>query len=478
MKIWLGLLILMVVAVSAGLAAGNQVPREGRDAISIPQLINYQGKLTDGSGKPLSGTYGMKFEIYDHATGGTKFWEETQPDVAVTDGLFSVKLGSVDAIDPATELPEGPNCWLQVTVGTTVIEPRVQLVSVPYTYKSDDAAKLGGTAAADYATKTWVTGQGFELQANKNAANGYCGLDAGARVPNSRLYTGSGNGLDADLLDGKHASEFVAGSGSSGYIPKWAAAGTLDNSLISQNGNAIGIGCVPGPGSPVALEVYNNGPKPVLYVHGSELDRNFTGHYADYPAFATHAGSQGGYPVSYGMGQVLGGLGIVAKESNPNAFGNIQFFTGNSLIGYPGAERMRITYDGKVGIGTTSPSAPLHVIGNFIASGTKSAMVTTPTHGNRKLYCVEAATVKFTDEGTARLNGGSARVNIDPIFLETIEGELLVHLTPYGPTSLYVAERGTDYFVVRSLDSTDVEFAWHVSACRKGYGSVRLEEVR
>jgi len=87
--------------------------------------------------------------------------------------------------------------------------------------------------------------------------------------------------------------------------------------------------------------------------------------------------------------------------------------------------------------------------------------------------------VRFFDEGLARLQDGVARVELDPIFLETIEGDYLVHVTPYGAASLYVAEIGHDYFVVKSLDGqSDVAFAWRLSATRKGYAGVRLEEVR
>lgn len=37
-------------------------------------------------------------------------------------------------------------------------------------------------------------------------------LDASTRIPNTLLYTGTGNGLDADLLDGNHASAFALSS--------------------------------------------------------------------------------------------------------------------------------------------------------------------------------------------------------------------------------------------------------------------------
>jgi hypothetical protein len=71
-----------------------------------------------------------------------------------------------------------------------------------------------GTVAFD---QTYGDGR-YERVVNKNAASGYCGLDASTKVPNSRLYAGSGNGLDADMLDGSHATAFAPASGSANYI--------------------------------------------------------------------------------------------------------------------------------------------------------------------------------------------------------------------------------------------------------------------
>ena len=87
---------------------------------------------------------------------------------------------------------------------------------------------------------------------------------------------------------------------------------------------------------------------------------------------------------------------------------------------------------------------------DLIVRGGKSAVVNTLSYGERKLYAVEAPDVRFSDEGLARLQDGVTRVELDPIFLETIEGEYLVHVTPYGDASLYVAEVGREYFVVRA----------------------------
>jgi hypothetical protein len=92
---------------------------------------------------------------------------------------------------------------------------------------------------------------------------------------------------------------------------------------------------------------------------------------------------------------------------------------------------------------------------------------------------VEAPGVRFSNEDMARLQGGVARVELDPIFLETTEGEYLVHVTPYGDASLYVAEVGRDYFVAKAREGdANAAFAWRLSATRKGYAGVRLEEVK
>ncbi len=121
----------------------------------------------------------------------------------------------------------------------------------------------------------------------------------------------------------------------------------------------------------------------------------------------------------------------------------------------------------------------LIVSGNLTVSGTKSAIVNTAQYGQRKLYAAESPEVRFTDEGLAQLVDGAACVDLDPIFLETIEGEYLVHVTPYGDASLYVVELGADYFVVKARDGApNVAFAWRLSAHRKGYSGVRLEQVQ
>ncbi len=122
-------------------------------AIEVPGLINYQGKLTNAAGQPQQGTFNFVFKIYDAETGGTEYWSETQSVTTDELGLFNVLLGSVS---PPVVLPEGPDCYLEITVEGNAISPRQRIVSNGYSYyaqTAEDANKLGGTPAADYVVR-------------------------------------------------------------------------------------------------------------------------------------------------------------------------------------------------------------------------------------------------------------------------------------------------------------------------------------
>lgn len=123
------------------------------------------------------------------------------------------------------------------------------------------------------------------------------------------------------------------------------------------------------------------------------------------------------------------------------------------------------------------------IYGDYIAYGTKNAIVNTDNYGKRLLYCIEATEVKFQDVGMAELENGLCRIEIDPIFLETIEPNTaetpwIIHLTPYNWLTLRISEIGDSYFVVEEKDGLSGKFAWTLSATRKGYKGIRLEEGR
>lgn len=115
----------------------------------VPQMINYQGRLTDGAGEPLDTTVSMEFAIYDDSTGGVLKWAEAHPSVVVEGGIFSVILGASVPIDDSVF--NQPDRWLGITVGTDPeLMSRTRLVSVGYSHRvSTVDGATGGIISGD-----------------------------------------------------------------------------------------------------------------------------------------------------------------------------------------------------------------------------------------------------------------------------------------------------------------------------------------
>ncbi len=93
--------------------------------------VNYQGRLADNLGTPLDGSYGMSFALYDAATDGNLMWgPEVHDAVPVSDGLFSVGLGSRTTGGIPTTTWNGDR-YLEITVGGETLSPRELIRSVP-----------------------------------------------------------------------------------------------------------------------------------------------------------------------------------------------------------------------------------------------------------------------------------------------------------------------------------------------------------
>ena len=127
----LGTLALVVLAVSV--------------AAEVPQMLNYQGRLTDAGGEPISGDVSITFTIYTAATDGDPKWSETLGSVEVTCGLFSVLLG--EAVPIADSVFNDSVRYLGIQVGTAAeITPRTRLISMPYAHRvSTVDGSSGGT---------------------------------------------------------------------------------------------------------------------------------------------------------------------------------------------------------------------------------------------------------------------------------------------------------------------------------------------
>jgi len=127
------MLHLIAVLVSAFIAVSVEA--------AIPATMNYQGRLTQSDGSPVNGTVSVVFRLYDVVSGGTALWQESQ-SVSVSNGNFSVELGTVTPLTPAVFVNP---VFLGVTVGTdSEMTPRRPLSSVPYAFKAQDSATING----------------------------------------------------------------------------------------------------------------------------------------------------------------------------------------------------------------------------------------------------------------------------------------------------------------------------------------------
>lgn len=133
---------------------------------SQTSAFSYQGALKV-SGSPANGNYDLQFKLFDASTGGTQIGPtNTINAVAVANGTFSVVLDFLNGNFP------GPDRFLEVAAKTaggasyTVLSPRSQVLSSPYSIKSlfsntattattaTDASQLGGVAANQYVQTT------------------------------------------------------------------------------------------------------------------------------------------------------------------------------------------------------------------------------------------------------------------------------------------------------------------------------------
>ncbi len=117
---------------------------------AVPQLLDVQGYLHGTGGAPVHATVKMKITLYDAADGGNELYSEELPAVPVTGSRFSVLAGTINPLD-GTIFSDNGSVFVGVSVDDTEELPRVQLVSVPYAFHAQRAARAGSADTADLA---------------------------------------------------------------------------------------------------------------------------------------------------------------------------------------------------------------------------------------------------------------------------------------------------------------------------------------
>lgn len=115
---------------------------------AIPNLINYQGRLTDAAGQPQTGPVSLTFNLYAGAVGGTPLWgPQVFASTPLVDGYFNVILGNdASARAVGTAFSQLSPAYLEIQVGASPpITPRQQILSAPYAVTASNADKTAFT---------------------------------------------------------------------------------------------------------------------------------------------------------------------------------------------------------------------------------------------------------------------------------------------------------------------------------------------
>lgn len=158
----------------------------------------------------------------------------------------------------------------------------------------------------------------------------------------------------------------------------------------------------------------------------------------------------------------------------------IGLFTDNDILLDGRYNSIKLQNDGEIRIMSKDSSGnnkATVVEGNFFATGTmKDSAVETENYGWRGVNAYEMADILFGDIGQAKVVNGECRINLDPIFKETVNTDIPynVFLTPYANGHIYIDSMEKNGFVVKG---DNIPFGWEIKAKRKGCEHLRLEKL-
>ncbi len=95
-----------------------------------PQLINYQGRLLNGTNL-VNGSVGLSLRLFRSEMGGTALYEDSNT-VIVVDGLYSTYIGDNPTNGAFIAALTNAEVWIETAVNGQTLTPRERLASVGY----------------------------------------------------------------------------------------------------------------------------------------------------------------------------------------------------------------------------------------------------------------------------------------------------------------------------------------------------------
>ena len=353
----------------------------------------------------------------------------------------------------------------------------------------DDGFGIHGRASASTGETAGVYGEAFStdgigvygfVNATEGEATGVVGettMPGGIAIRGENLSTSEYDGIGVLGLSNQLDYWGIGGSFEGGYVGvDGYVKGESDRTYIGARGGAeaidgealgvLGIGTGSGSKTGVRGEAYGDDMN--YGVYALAMGDTVRGVYgAGYCENGNPAGV-------FGVSDCVSGYpaGVVGESESP---------VGTGVIGQALATEGPAY--GVLGVTTSPDGFGVFYMGGISGTGPMKEVVNT-TQGATGLDVHTTAGNWVEDFGEGQITNGYARIDLDPLFLETVtispDHPMHVFLQPYdtGAAGLIVT-RGTDYFEVRhpTDDRASGNFSYRIVAKKKGYEQIRFSHM-
>ncbi len=290
----------------------------------IPKTINFQGFLTDDQKIPIEGIVSITFSIYDSPIGTLSLWTETHPSVPVDSGIVNVILGKINSL--TTGILDGQRYFGIKVNSDAEMLPRQEITSVPYAVMANSVA--AGSVKTESLSDNSVTTQKIDSNSITSSKIANYAVD-GSKIAEKSITTfniqdGSGSNLNADLLDGMHASAFAAIAHT--HNEEYYSKNVADSRFVNGNGDTI-EGSVPNPHNIPAedllgvLNIRNTSNGPGMHVYALGGGTAITARSVGFDAAILGVADGMGTSAVTGWARGNNAFGVRASASGSNGIG-------------------------------------------------------------------------------------------------------------------------------------------------------------
>lgn len=435
---------------------------------SFTPQINYQGKLTDASGNTVAdGDYNLRFKLCPDSACLTVLFDESfigANKVTITDGLFSVMIGSVSTTLNTIDFNQ--TLYLEVNVGGTgtpsfeTLLPRKILGAVPNAF---NALKFDGLATTSF------------LRSDLSNTSAIITNATFTQATTSNFYVSGNIGLNNVYIS--NWSELNDGTFSTTSADYWD---TTKNRWTSDNATTSFNTLI----TPYSTQAYNSSTFFTLvgwyatssqYLTTTTAASTYTTQASSTATYLTIANASATYqPIgsyenpltfTYPLQRTVNAISLAFGTTTDNTWAGTQTFTnlpampltaGYTFMGSASnlavaTSSLFISSDGNVGIGTTTPMQKLEVAGNILINNSTNLQGYYMYRGGSEIWNISGSNYDLTLDSVSdiRMDAGTAT---NALFVQVNTGNVGIGTTT--PDSMLQVGNATSYFKINSGNAT------------------------